>query len=46
MISELLSIQTDIDNIERILIVEIWNIREFTNNFLLFISALNTYPVL
>lgn len=45
MISELLTIQTHIYNVKGILIIEKWNIWEFTGYFFLFIYALCTDPI-
>lgn len=46
MVSELLSIQTDIDHVERIVIVKEWYIRELVMDILLGISPLNANPIL
>lgn len=46
MIGELLTIQTDIHHVERIIVIEIRNIREFTCYFLFAVGPLHANPIL
>lgn len=46
MISELLPIETDINKIEWIVIIKLWNIRQLTTDIIFLIMPLRAYPVL
>ena len=46
MVGKFLTVQTDIDHIEGIIVVEEWDIWEFAMNFLLGICSLYADPIL
>ena len=45
MICELLAVQTDINDVEWVIVVKEWNVGEFTNDVFLFVVTLRTNPI-